>query len=53
MYYEWTKHIELDCHFVHEKIQENIICTRQVKIGKLLGYVFIKALNGPQIGISL
>lgn len=28
---EKTKHIEVDCHFIHEKIQQNLISTNHIK----------------------
>ena len=44
-----TKHIEIDCHFVREKIQLGLISTRYVKTREQLGVIFTKALCGNRV----
>ena len=44
-----TKHIEIDCHFVCEKIQLGLISTGYVKTEEQLGDIFTKTLSRDRV----
>jgi len=44
VFHKCTKHIELDCHLIRDKIQECLITTSHVASQCQLAYIFSKAL---------
>ena len=49
VFHERTKHIEVDCHFIREKITSGCIATQFVNSKDQLADVFTKALRSPRI----
>ena len=47
--YERTKHIEIDCHFICEKIQLVLISIGYVNTGEQLDDIFTKALSRDRV----
>ena len=49
MFYERTKHIEVDCHFIKKKIMSGCIITSFVNSKGQLADVLTKSLRGHRI----
>ena len=49
VFYEWAKHMEINCHFVYENIQLGLISTGYVKTGEQLEEIFTKTLSGDRV----
>ena len=49
VFHERTKHIEVDCHFIKEKIASRCMTTSLVNSNDQLADIFTKSLRGPRI----
>ena len=49
IFLERTKHIEVNCHFIREKIASGCMTTSFVNSNDQLADIFTKSLRGPRI----
>jgi len=51
--HDWTKHVEIDRHFIKEKLRESIICTPYVKTGEQLVDILTKGVSSSVLHSAL
>ena len=49
IFHKRTKHIEVDCHFIREKIASECMTTSFVNSSDQLADIFTNSLRGPRI----
>ena len=49
VFHERTKHIEVDCHFIREKIASRCMTISFVNSNDQLANIFTKSLRGPRV----
>ena len=49
VFHDMTKHIEVNCHFIREKIASGCMTTSFVNSNDQVADIFTKSLRGPRI----